>query len=139
MSDNANRAWLKPILKPLMPIFREVIVMSAFVNLLALAVPIFTLQVYDRVVGTGGLSTSGGLVIGMILSCFSIWPLKQARSRVMQTVALRVDIIVGRHLFDKLMSLPLQHSGGSASELLAGVVPRCGCRSQHSFRAVPPF
>ena len=51
MSDQTNRAWLKPILKQLRPIFREVIVMSAFVNLLALAVPIFTLQVYDRVVG----------------------------------------------------------------------------------------
>ncbi len=83
--------------------------MSAFVNLLALAVPIFTLQVYDRVVGTGGLSTLWGLVIGMILVVLFDLALKQARSRVMQTVALRVDIIVGRHLFDKLMSLPLQH------------------------------
>jgi ATP-binding cassette subfamily C protein LapB len=112
MSDSSNRAWLKPILKPLMPIFREVIVMSAFVNLLALAVPIFTLQVYDRVVGTGGLSTLWGLVIGMILVVLFDLALKQARSRVMQTVALRVDIIVGRHLFDKLMSLPLQHLEG---------------------------
>lgn len=108
MSETSNRAWLKPILKPLMPIFREVIVVSAFVNLLALAVPIFTLQVYDRVVGTGGLSTLWGLVIGMALVVLFDLALKQARSRVMQTVALRVDIIVGRHLFDKLMSLPLQ-------------------------------
>lgn len=108
MSESSNRAWLKPILKPLMPIFREVIVMSAFVNLLALAVPVFTLQVYDRVVGTGGLSTLWGLVIGMALVVLFDLALKQARSRVMQTVALRVDVIVGRHLFDKLMSLPLQ-------------------------------
>lgn len=95
-----------------MPIFREVIVMSAFVNLLALAVPIFTLQVYDRVVGTGGLSTLWGLVIGMALVVLFDLALKQARSRVMQTVALRVDVIVGRHLFDKLMSLPLQSLEG---------------------------
>lgn len=112
MSDSSNRAWLKPILKPLMPIFREVIVMSAFVNLLALAVPVFTLQVYDRVVGTGGLSTLWGLVIGMALVVIFDLALKQARSRVMQTVALRVDVIVGRHLFDKLMSLPLQSLEG---------------------------
>ncbi len=61
MSEQDKRAWLKPILKPLRPIFREVVLMSAFVNLLALAVPIFSLQVYDRVVGTGGLTTLWGL------------------------------------------------------------------------------
>ncbi len=107
MSETAGRAWLKPILKPLMPIFREVIAMSAFVNLLALATPIFTMQVYDRVVGSGGLSTLWGLVLGMLLVVLFDLSLKQARSKIMQTVALRVDVIVGRHLFDKLVSLPL--------------------------------
>tara|TARA_R110001592_G_scaffold66707_1_gene204911 strand:- start:6208 stop:8445 length:2238 start_codon:yes stop_codon:yes gene_type:complete len=107
MSEQDKRAWLKPILKPLRPIFREVVLMSAFVNLLALAVPIFSLQVYDRVVGTGGLTTLWGLVIGMALVLLFDLALKQARSRIMQTVALRVDVIVGRHLFDKLVSLPL--------------------------------
>lgn len=81
--------------------------MSAFVNLMALATPVFTMQVYDRVVGTGGLSTLWGLVIGMTLVVLFDLSLKQARSRIMQTVALRVDVIVGRYLFDKLMSLPL--------------------------------
>ncbi len=112
MSEEAGRAWLKPILKPLMPVFREVVAMSAFVNLLALATPIFTLQVYDRVVGTGGLSTLWGLVIGMALVVLFDLALKQARSRIMQTVALRVDVIVGRHLFNKLVSLPLHQLEG---------------------------
>ncbi|MBO6520447.1 MAG: ATP-binding cassette domain-containing protein [Rhodospirillales bacterium] len=107
MSDKSGRAWLKPIMKPLMPIFREVIAMSAFVNLLALATPVFTMQVYDRVVGSGGLSTLWGLIVGMLLVVLFDLALKQARSRIMQTVALRVDVIVGRHLFDKLVSLPL--------------------------------
>lgn len=112
MSEDASRTWLNPILKPLMPIFREVVAMSAFVNLLALATPIFTLQVYDRVVGTGGLSTLWGLIIGMVLVVLFDLALKQARSRIMQTVALRVDVIVGRHLFNKLVSLPLHQLEG---------------------------
>ena len=65
MSDSSNRAWLRPILKPLMPTLREIVSMSAFVNLLALAAPVFTLQVYDRVVGHNGIGTLYGLVIGM--------------------------------------------------------------------------
>jgi ATP-binding cassette subfamily C protein LapB len=102
-----NRAWLKPFIKPLVPTFRETIVMSAFINLVALATPVFTMQVYDRVVFHKGISTLWGLVIGMIAVIIFDLVLKLARSRVMQTVALRVDVLVGRQLFDKLMALPL--------------------------------
>ena len=82
--------------------------MSAFVNLLALAVPIFTLQVYDRVVGSGGISTLEGLLIGMVIVLVFDYVLRQSLSRIMQRVAMRVDIIIGKKLFDKVMSLPLQ-------------------------------
>ncbi len=81
--------------------------MSLFVNLLALAVPVFTLQVYDRVVGSGGIATLVGLVVGMIFVLIFDYILRMARSRIMQTVALRVDVLVGRQLFDKLMAVPL--------------------------------
>lgn len=108
MSDPDSRAWLKPLLKPLRPIFREVMVMSFFINMLALAVPIFTLQVYDRVVASGGISTLQGLVVGMFLVLVFDYVLRMSRSRIMQTVALRVDVEVGRLLFDKVMSLPLR-------------------------------
>ena len=90
-----------------MPIFREVLAMSAFVNVLALAVPVFTLQVYDRVIGHAGISTLIGFVIGMISIVIFDYILRQSRSRIMQTVALRIDVLVGRKLFDKLMALPL--------------------------------
>jgi len=107
MSNANSRAWLRPFLKPLRPIFREVLAMSAFVNLLALAVPVFTLQVYDRVIGHAGISTLVGFVIGMLCVVAFDYILRQTRSRIMQTVALRIDVLVGRKLFDKLMRLPL--------------------------------
>ena len=107
MAEPNNTAWLKPFVKSLMPTFREVVLMSAFINLVALATPIFSMQVFDRVVFYKGISTLWGLVIGMIAVIIFDLVLKLARSRVMQTVALRVDVLVGRQLFDKLMSLPL--------------------------------
>jgi len=107
MSTVSTRAWLRPFLKPLRPIFREVLAMSAFVNMLALAVPVFTLQVYDRVIGHAGISTLVGFVFGMICVVIFDYVLRQTRSRIMQTVALRIDVLVGRKLFDQLMALPL--------------------------------
>ena len=100
METKNHRAWLKPFLKPITPIFREVLAMSAFVNILALAVPVFTLQVYDRVIGHASISTLVGFVIGMISIVIFDYILRQSRSRIMQTVALRIDVLVGRKLFD---------------------------------------
>ena len=37
----ADRTWLRPFLKPLRPIFYEMLTMSVFINLIALVVPIF--------------------------------------------------------------------------------------------------
>ena len=108
MSAPSNRSWLRSFLKPIMPVFREVLAMSFFVNILALAVPVFTLQVYDRVVFHAGISTLQGLVLGMLFVLAFDYVLRQARSRIMQRVALRVDVVVGQRVFEKFTSLPLK-------------------------------
>lgn len=82
--------------------------MSFFVNVLALAVPVFTLQVYDRVVFHAGISTLQGLAMGMVFVLVFDYALRQSRSRIMQRVALKVDVIVGRQVFEKFMSLPMK-------------------------------
>ena len=108
MSEQSTRAWLWPFLEPLKSVFREVLAMSLFINFLALAVPVFTLQVYDRVVFHAGISTLKGLVVGMAIVLLFDFVLRQSRTRIMQTVALKVDVLVGRQLFEKVMALPLQ-------------------------------
>lgn len=101
------RSFLRPLLQPLWPTFREIFVLSVFVNLLALAVPVFVMQVYDRVVFHAGLETLQGLCIGVAVVLAFDWVLRQSRARILQRVALRVDVAVGRTLFEKIVSLPL--------------------------------
>ncbi|MCF8479304.1 MAG: peptidase domain-containing ABC transporter [Rhodospirillum sp.] len=103
-----DNGWLKEVLRPLAPTFREVALMSFFVNAAALATPVFVLQVYDRVVFHAGLSTLQGLVLGMLVLLSFDFILRQSRARIMQTVALRLESQVGQRLFDKLTALPLR-------------------------------
>lgn len=107
MSAQKPKAWFRPFLYRLAPTFREVLVMSLVVNLVALAVPVFVLQIYDRVVFHAGINTLYGLVVGMAAVLLFDWILRQSRARILQTVAARTDVEVGRQLFDKLMALPL--------------------------------
>lgn len=100
--------WLKTLLEPLLPLFKEVLAMSLFVNLLAVAVPVFVLQVYDRVIFHTGLSTLQGLVIGVLVVIAFDFSLRRARARALQTVALKIDVTVSQRLLDKLLTLPLR-------------------------------
>lgn len=107
-SPVSTGAWLGPLLASLRPLIAEVALASAFVNLLALAVPIFVLQVYDRVIQHTGLSTLTGLVIGMVLVIAFDFILRQTRARIMRTVSLNIDVKAGRKLYDKISTLPLR-------------------------------
>jgi ATP-binding cassette subfamily C protein LapB len=107
MAGNIASEWLKPITAPLRPLYRDVAFVSLFVNLLAMAVPIFTSQVYDRVIFHAGLNTLNGLVIGMLAVFTFDYLLRNARSRMMQRASLEIDVKVGRSLYKKIMALPL--------------------------------
>ncbi len=100
--------WLQPVVRPLRAVFREMVVISLFVNALALALPVFVQQVYDRVVAHHGLSTLEGLVIGMAILLIFDFALRQTRARMMQMIALKIDVDVGAMLFDKLLAVPLR-------------------------------
>ncbi len=102
------RAWLWPMIRPLTPHLRELGLFSLFINTLALCTPVFTLQVYDRVVFHAGLSTLEGLAVGMVLVVMFDFALRQGRSRLMQRVALKIDAALGRALYDKITGVSLR-------------------------------
>ncbi|WP_176787681.1 peptidase domain-containing ABC transporter [Roseospirillum parvum] len=102
-----RRRWLAPVLAPLRPYLGEVLLVSFFVNLLALATPVYVLQVYDRVVFHAGLSTLTGLTLGMAGVVVFDFLLRGLRARLMQRVALRVDVRAGQKLDAHLAALPL--------------------------------
>lgn len=100
--------WLRRLLLPLKPYYREALSISFFTNLLALAVPLFTLQVYDRVVPHNATSTLAALVAGVVLALCFDFVLRQSRSRLLQGVALHIEAKLGRLLYTRMTTLPLR-------------------------------
>ena len=107
-SSAARSGWLGQALQPVLGRFGELLGISLFINILALAVPVFVLQVYDRVVLYAGMSTLQGLTIGVVMAVAFDFVLRQARARVLQRVSLRIDADLGQRLFAKLSRLPMR-------------------------------
>ena len=82
---------------------------SLFINILALATPVFVLQVYDRVVFQSGLDTLRALILGVLVALVFDFILRQARSRLLQFVSLKIDGRLGEAVFDRFSELKLEN------------------------------
>jgi ATP-binding cassette subfamily C protein LapB len=107
VSRAAASGWFGLVFGHLTGNLPELLAMSLFINLMALAAPLFVTQVYDRVIYHAGLTTLQALVAGMACVLIFDFLLRQARSRVLQSIALKIDIGLGRRVFEKLAHLPL--------------------------------
>jgi len=76
-------------------------------NLMALAVPIFIMSVYDKVIGSGDPRTLYFLFGGVVLALFADAGVRLVRTRILAYVAGRIDLIVGTSTFQQILHLPM--------------------------------
>lgn len=100
------------------PDYLQVIFASAAVNIMALAIPLFTMNVYDRVFPTAALVTLWSLVAGVGLALFFDAILKWLRARIVDTVSRRIDLAVSSELFRHIADLRLDAETQPAGALV---------------------
>ena len=93
--------------------FWPVMLAALVVNLLALAVPLFTMNVYDRVIPNKAVPTLWVLAIGVALALSFDFVLRVARSQLVDEIGLRLDERYSQKLFEKVMNLPMAERQGS--------------------------
>ncbi|QNM83785.1 type I secretion system permease/ATPase [Sphingomonas sabuli] len=71
---------------------------SMFVNLLYLAPAIYMLQVYDRVVPTGGIATLAFVTLALAIALLSLSAFDAVRLRLLVRASLRLDALVAPRL-----------------------------------------
>ncbi|MBV8240697.1 MAG: type I secretion system permease/ATPase, partial [Hyphomicrobiales bacterium] len=87
----------------------HVLVASLFVQLFALATPIFFQLIVDKVLVHKGLSTLVVLVLGMVTLGLFETLLQFLRSYTLSHTTNRIDVELGRRLFHHLFRLPLSY------------------------------
>nr|WP_294846922.1 type I secretion system permease/ATPase [uncultured Sphingomonas sp.] len=93
--------------------FWPVLLAALVVNLLALAVPLFTMNVYDRVIPNKAVPTLWVLALGVALALGFDYVLRLARSQLVDEIGRRLDAKYSQKLFEKVMNLPMASRQGS--------------------------
>ena len=102
-----HKHWFWSSIKYSMPIYRDVIVASFVINLFVLAAPLFTMNVYDRVVPNNAIETMWVLAIGILVIYVLDMVLKLLRTQMLETAGKKSDIIISSLLFEKVMNLKM--------------------------------
>jgi len=105
-----QKHWFWSSLKPSIPIYMDVLKASLVINLFVLAVPLFSRNVYDRVIPNNAIETLWVLAAGVVIVLLFDSILKFMRTYFLEIAARKSDIIISAKLFEHVMGLRSEFS-----------------------------
>lgn len=102
-------------------VYRDVLWAALLVNLFALALPVFTMNVYDRVVPNRAIETLWALAIGVVLVMCADLFMRTLRSRFVDEASARVDVQLSAVLMERVLGMKLKHRPESVGSFAANL------------------
>ena len=113
--------WFWSAVRKLWPTYSIVILGAVFINLIALASPLFTMNVYDRVLPNKALPTLWVLAIGMAIALTFDFLLKTLRSWLIDSAGRRADVLLASRIYEHVLGIEMSNkpptTGSFASHL----------------------
>ena len=100
-------------------ILAEAVIATFLINMLALAVSLFSMQVYDRVIPTRSEYTLIILASGVLLVIVFEAFMKFSRSKIMDKVVVGLDQYLSREVFQRLLKVRIDQMPGSVGSMAA--------------------
>ena len=101
--------WFWGTLRRCREIFASVLLASVMINLFVLATPLFTMNVYDRVVPNHAIETLWVLAIGVgTVYVFDAF-LRFVRNYLLEVSGKKCDVIMSSIIFEQVLNLHMEH------------------------------
>jgi ATP-binding cassette subfamily C protein LapB len=124
------RHWFWGVVRQSWPIYAEVLLASFLVNLFALVMPLFIMNVYDRVVPNETMETLWALAIGVLVVIAFDFGLRMLRSYMVDVAGKRIDVILSSNIFEKALGLRMEARPASVGSFASNI---------HEFEAFREF
>ncbi|WP_306566027.1 type I secretion system permease/ATPase [Aquabacterium sp.] len=102
-------------------VYRDVLWAALLVNLFALAFPIFSMNVYDRVVPNHATETLWVLAIGVTLVLASDLFIRLLRSHFVDEASARIDVQISATLMERVLGMRLENRPQSVGSFAANL------------------
>ncbi len=121
MSRAGHGHWFWSAIRENSAVYRDVLLAAFLINVFALAVPLFTMNVYDRVVPNFAVETLWALAIGVGLVIVADASLRMVRSYFLDLASRRVDIKLSGLIMERVLGMQLASRPASAGSFAANL------------------
>ncbi|OYU48736.1 MAG: type I secretion system permease/ATPase [Rhizobiales bacterium PAR1] len=117
LNQPSSGHWFWTVLSLFKANYLYIAAAAFLINLLALAFPFFTMNVYDRVLPNGAIASLIALSIGVLLAFAFDLALRLVRSRMIDITGKQIDITLAAKLFAQVMGIRMEFRPRSAGVL----------------------
>lgn len=108
IGDIPQRHWFWGAMVEQWPLYKDVLWAALLINLFALVMPLFTMNVYDRVVPNGAVETLWVLALGVGLAIVLDFILRLLRGYFIDMAGARVDLRLSALIMERVMGLRME-------------------------------
>jgi ATP-binding cassette, subfamily C, bacterial LapB len=116
-----RRHWFWGALSENLPVYRDVLLAAGLINIFALAMPLFIMNVYDRVVPNQAVETLWILVAGLCLVLFFNFVLNLMRGYFIDLASKRVDVELSARIMERVLGMRMENRPASAGSFAANL------------------
>ena len=102
-------------------LYRDALLAAVLINLFALSIPLFSMNVYDRVVPNNAVETLWVLAIGVSLVLMFNMLLTTARAYVVDTASKRIDVKLSAQIMEQVLDLRMESRPASVGSFSANL------------------
>jgi ATP-binding cassette subfamily C protein LapB len=123
VGDVRRRHWFWGAILENLPVYRDILAAAFLINAFAIALPMFTMNVYDRVVPNQATETMWLLALGLVLVLMADVSLRLMRGYLIDLAGSRVEVDLSSKIMERVLGIRLENRpisvGALASNLRA--------------------
>lgn len=122
IKNEANQKhWFWGTFSDSFALYRDVLVAAFFINIMAVALPLFTMNVYDRVIPNAALETLWVLAIGVGIVVIADAGLRSVRGYYLDLASKRLDIRLSADIMERVLGVRMELRPASSGSFAASL------------------
>ena len=113
--------WFWGVIAESRPLYQDVLLAALLANLFALGMPLFTMNVYDRVVPNHAFETLWVLALGLTLMLVSDLVLRTMRGRFVDLASSRADVKLSAFIMERVLGTRMEQRPASAGSFASNL------------------
>ncbi len=121
VSKRTSGHWFWGVMAENRRLYRDVLLAALLINLFALALPLFTMNVYDRVVPNSAFDTLHVLAAGVFLMLVGDLLLRSLRGYFVDLAGARADVTLSASIMERVLGTRMEHKPASVGSFASNL------------------